>query len=216
MLFRRDGYIPTRYSPVCRSPCGALDLHVLSLPPAFVLSQDQTLKLENSIGYSDRTFDEVSHSPFSRRAGKNSKRRPSRYLYSKDQNRSSDPLARITPSTFLFLLIQLSKNPKPADFVRSSSHTATRTIFNSPSVEPNSPTLKLPRQPIDQLPSRSRPPVRRAKDFAASGTAAVVGAVYSHLTPHRQLRRRIFFKHFPGQTDQTVKKSRQTAGDPCG
>jgi hypothetical protein len=30
---------------VRRSPCGALDLHVLGLPPAFVLSHDQTLKL---------------------------------------------------------------------------------------------------------------------------------------------------------------------------
>ncbi len=28
------------------TPKGALDLHVLSLPPAFVLSQDQTLKLK--------------------------------------------------------------------------------------------------------------------------------------------------------------------------
>ena len=27
-------------------PKGAFDLHVLSLPPAFVLSQDQTLKLK--------------------------------------------------------------------------------------------------------------------------------------------------------------------------
>jgi hypothetical protein len=48
-LFRTKGYVPTRYSPVCRSPCGALDLHVLSLPPAFVLSQDQTLKLNLKI-----------------------------------------------------------------------------------------------------------------------------------------------------------------------
>ena len=44
-LFRTKGYVPTCYSPVCHSPCGAFDLHVLSLPPAFVLSQDQTLKL---------------------------------------------------------------------------------------------------------------------------------------------------------------------------
>ena len=44
-LFRSKGYVPTRYSPVRRSSCEALDLHVLSLPPAFVLSQDQTLKL---------------------------------------------------------------------------------------------------------------------------------------------------------------------------
>ena len=39
----------TRYSPVCRSPSEycypmlPLDLHVLSLPLAFILSQDQTL-----------------------------------------------------------------------------------------------------------------------------------------------------------------------------
>ena len=44
------GHVPTRYSPVRRSPhtpkiCFSLDLHVLGLPPAFVLSQDQTLKL---------------------------------------------------------------------------------------------------------------------------------------------------------------------------
>ena len=30
------------------TPKGALDLHVLGLPPAFVLSQDQTLKLKSS------------------------------------------------------------------------------------------------------------------------------------------------------------------------
>jgi hypothetical protein len=42
------GRLPTCYSPVRRSstPEGAfpLDLHVLSTPPAFVLSQDQTLQ----------------------------------------------------------------------------------------------------------------------------------------------------------------------------
>src|SRR4029079_16154958 len=42
------GRLPTCYSPVRRSstPEGAfsLDLHVLSTPPAFVLSQDQTLR----------------------------------------------------------------------------------------------------------------------------------------------------------------------------
>ncbi len=39
-----SGYIPTRYSPVRHSPCRACDLHVLSMPPAFALSQDQTLR----------------------------------------------------------------------------------------------------------------------------------------------------------------------------
>src|SRR6202048_5281935 len=42
------GQVPTRYSPVRHSPGteapGAFDLHVLGMPPAFVLSQDQTLK----------------------------------------------------------------------------------------------------------------------------------------------------------------------------
>ena len=42
---------------------GPLDLHVLGLPPAFVLSQDQTLKLnENSSRHLGRTFDE-DHDP---------------------------------------------------------------------------------------------------------------------------------------------------------
>ena len=47
------GRLPTRYSPVRRCPLGksteasfpsfSLDLHVLGTPPAFILSQDQTL-----------------------------------------------------------------------------------------------------------------------------------------------------------------------------
>ena len=42
------GRLPTCYSPVRRSPAAeatfAHDLHVLSTPPAFILSQDQTLQ----------------------------------------------------------------------------------------------------------------------------------------------------------------------------
>ncbi len=42
--------LPTRYSPVCRfthpvAGTFTLDLHVLGTPPAFVLSQDQTLQI---------------------------------------------------------------------------------------------------------------------------------------------------------------------------
>jgi hypothetical protein len=37
----------------------ALDLHVLGLPPAFALSQDQTLKLDENFFPADHTFDEV-------------------------------------------------------------------------------------------------------------------------------------------------------------
>ena len=49
------GRLPTRYSPVRRFPFTnsieissinfSLDLHVLGTPPAFILSQDQTLKI---------------------------------------------------------------------------------------------------------------------------------------------------------------------------
>ena len=46
-----EGRLPTCYSPVRRFPQprragSSLDLHVLSAPPAFVLSQDQTLREE--------------------------------------------------------------------------------------------------------------------------------------------------------------------------
>ena len=43
-----EGRLPTRYSPVrhfTRPKPFSFDLHVLSTPPAFVLSQDQTLQL---------------------------------------------------------------------------------------------------------------------------------------------------------------------------
>ena len=50
MLSPTTGQIPKYYSPVRRSSAGSklpllpLDLHVLSLPPAFNLSHDQTLQ----------------------------------------------------------------------------------------------------------------------------------------------------------------------------
>ena len=130
-MFRTKGYVPTCYSPVCRSPCGALDLHVLGLPPAFALSQDQTLKLDENFARLITTFDEV---PLLNRArssvraivhrtpacrfhdkGVDLKRRP-------PKSRPAAPLSKITlrsrtrpagtpPSTFLFLPIHLSNSP---------------------------------------------------------------------------------------------------------
>ena len=54
------GRLPTRYSPVRRFPLlksteasvksFSLDLHVLGTPPAFILSQDQTLEIKISPG----------------------------------------------------------------------------------------------------------------------------------------------------------------------
>ena len=54
------GGLPTCYSPVRRFPLAearfSLDLHVLSAPPAFVLSQDQTLREELVAGRSRRNL----------------------------------------------------------------------------------------------------------------------------------------------------------------
>ena len=57
---------PVRRSPAlyCYSPL-PLDLHVLGLPPAFALSQDQTLKLEENFSRLITTFDEVPRLPMS-------------------------------------------------------------------------------------------------------------------------------------------------------
>jgi hypothetical protein len=66
------GGLPTCYSPVRRFPPPeggfSLDLHVLSAPPAFVLSQDQTLREEVIAGDGGLSF--LGHRPagFSLRA----------------------------------------------------------------------------------------------------------------------------------------------------
>ena len=56
-LSRTQRQVPTRYSPVRRSPPEdeALDLHVLGAPPAFVLSQDQTLSFIPDINWHKRS-----------------------------------------------------------------------------------------------------------------------------------------------------------------
>ena len=99
----------------------ALDLHVLGLPPAFALSQDQTLKLDE-IFETDWSsfacakfsrFDEVhplincltSDVPLKRRPSEVSSDR-SRVEFLQPELRS----ARTPPSTFLFLPIHLSNN----------------------------------------------------------------------------------------------------------
>ena len=63
------GRLHTRYAPVRRSPAEycysllPLDLHVLSLPLAFILSQDQTLHCKNC-SFTFLTRLRVSHIPF--------------------------------------------------------------------------------------------------------------------------------------------------------
>ncbi|KAH1113907.1 hypothetical protein J1N35_007285 [Gossypium stocksii] len=54
LLFPSQGQVLTRYSPVCHWKHHFLsDLHVLSMPPVFILSQDQTLhEIYSCITYS--------------------------------------------------------------------------------------------------------------------------------------------------------------------
>src|SRR5690606_34856215 len=103
----------------CRSPCGALDLHVLSLPPAFVLSQDQTLKFrELELAFWSRmNRREHSHLAFDTEASKRnvtslSKREPPKSLYG-----TFDPKvlssASTLPPTFLFLQYSVFKERTP-------------------------------------------------------------------------------------------------------
>jgi hypothetical protein len=40
------------YAPVCQGNKLPLDLHALDMPPAFILSQDQTLSLNMRVAYS--------------------------------------------------------------------------------------------------------------------------------------------------------------------
>ena len=101
-------------------------MHVLSLPPAFVLSQNQTLKFyefvptyarfdEDTLFINAEAFSEVSQRSKERRNGVSQKRvRRSlvcKFLKGQAEARTwKEFAARLPPSTFLFLPIQLSKN----------------------------------------------------------------------------------------------------------
>ena len=128
-MFRTEGYVPTCYYPVCRSPCGALDLHVLGLPPAFALSQDQTLKLEENFSRLITTFDEVPRLPTNAGRTHDLHRTHACRLHDKvlpetstaevssgstlleDRSSTEAVPAGTPPSTFLFLPIHLSNSP---------------------------------------------------------------------------------------------------------
>ena len=107
---RLEGRLSTCYSPVRRStrrpkPTFALDLHVLGTPPAFVLSQDQTLEFDS---YAYRTEKRNGH----RRAS------PTGFFWSLKGNPSSLRSSRqkdLQTQTFKLLLVSpsLVKDPPP-------------------------------------------------------------------------------------------------------
>jgi hypothetical protein len=98
-------------------------LHVLSLPPAFVLSQDQTLKLESEPFARSHTIDGALHLPSQEDDGSQKKRTTDDCIL------NSPPLsrqrARKPSSTFLFLSSTMSKNnpnPQPPQNRQNQPH----------------------------------------------------------------------------------------------
>ena len=102
------GRLHTRYAPVRRSPAVycytplPLDLHVLSLPLAFILSQDQTLHCKNC------SFTFIDSSPY-----------PPPYLY------------KVGDTRYLFLLIRfkLLCPPLAENGCKSTTFFQTTKIF---------------------------------------------------------------------------------------
>src|SRR5437868_5750094 len=98
----------------------AFDLHVLSLPPAFALSQDQTLKLESdSKPGLTHVLTEV-HEPRPPRRDQDPQNLETQGPASSSKIRSIQPesqtnpiRARTPPSAFLFLQTKLSKSKSP-------------------------------------------------------------------------------------------------------
>ena len=126
-LFRTKGYVPTCYSPVCHSPCGAFDLHVLSLPPAFALSQDQTLKLEMyprlsqvdhrpkpTIPQSRLDGAPLHPAPISRHQTKRASKTRNSIIPSFHQTLKPNETAKKPPSALLFLPI-MSNSRRPSE-----------------------------------------------------------------------------------------------------
>ena len=137
-------------------------MHVLGLPPAFALSQDQTLKLDENFTRLITTFDEVpllfaraqTRRDCSRSACRlhdNSvdlKRRPPKSLSGRSSSRESifrrllqsrKRPARTPPSTFLFLLIHLSNSPEPSG--STPQRTGEPTKLEPPTARRPYPTI---------------------------------------------------------------------------
>ncbi len=98
-LFPTFGHVPTRFSPVRHSPRGACDLHVLSIPPAFALSQDQTLKFitqDRAEAQSRRRLSTRLRSPLSMRSAPSGPRKPTPPLHGTAPTRSAES-ARLLP-----------------------------------------------------------------------------------------------------------------------
>jgi hypothetical protein len=135
----------------------------------------------------DRTFDEVSHSLFSRRAVRTQNVDQTVSLSRRPSPLGSDLPARITPSTFLFLLIRLSKNPAPSDTARRSPPRQLPTLHPI-----RSPECRLHPTPKPPLSGPVRSPERRISSPAAPPPSLVrfIRATSSPVNSNSEIPRR--------------------------
>ena len=142
------GQVPTRYSPV-RHSCQAearhaFDLHVLSMPPAFVLSQDQTLMFNP-----DKPAALSDSRPVVHRPGPRTETRPNQGPPNA-QNRmhppphsshrapairipSARPAAQEPPPAYPFIIQQCqSATPRPSSPLRGTGRRGRTLIWPPP------------------------------------------------------------------------------------
>ena len=143
------------------------DLHVLSLPPAFVLSQDQTLRLNetSNLGFSGHAIDEVSPvgtKPPDPEGSKSqaptscefSEKRDRRSLFIGTRPPYGNPQRPhgASPSTLLFLQTKLSKSRKPNPAKHPLRGTRRKTLPTRRGQE----TARPIDHPIDHLSAATR------------------------------------------------------------
>ena len=108
-------------------PCFPFDLHVLSLPPAFVLSQDQTLKFIRQIVRKQPSMTRACPSTFTQLAiGYQTNRKPSNAQNNKSTN--SRPAARASLPLHIHNLLELVQTAPSARGVLASWSALIRLL----------------------------------------------------------------------------------------
>jgi hypothetical protein len=196
-----QGRLPTCYSPVRHSSTpeevSAFDLHVLSTPPAFVLSQDQTLQQRKT-----------QSQPPKKQRQKNKNHSPHRHTVEFSKNTPTPPAPTTGTNSQANLSSCVDHTIRP--FFRcfeGVSHPVSR----QPNVLPESPVINSPS--IEQklggrntLPGALRGVKPRAPVWCASGpltdipyapASAVLARLFASCSVRHSVRRTKSYGHSP-------------------
>ena len=159
------GRLPTCYSPVRRSPEAeasfAHDLHVLSTPPAFILSQDQTLQFRPFVPPGAASARQAFYSKSTSRSATTPEPLP------KEQpQRCREPGSR--PLTSLIPLSSFQRTDAVLFRKANSDSTGTASRLSSQIAAPHKTTERLAREFPDSPPT----PCCRSRNLPA-GSGAV-------------------------------------------